>query len=298
MIIGRQTQLHKLHTGIHLCVSVCLAIRVCLCVQQHFWICPLCMCVCNGVKDFSCRSFFTLLPTMLFFSHCHSLLLPPTSLAPVVLTILHPLLILYNVFSPHLLFCLTSSLSSFFPLIVPHSCFLFLRLCFGIYFVLTSVTATFETPLMWYFPAAGHLDAAAVGARCAHRGQAPPMLGQTFITDCIANKQWKGRSNVVGVCVGERINGKKMLIALSRPWWVKRLLKQHTLCVDTHTFLCGFSHGSDVRWFLLPLRFTALFVSIIHFLYWILISTFCMSYENSHLFENYTATYLALTINI
>ena len=167
MIIGRQTQLHKLHTRIHLCVCVCvwLAIRVCLCVQQLLWICfvrcvhvnalAAAVCVESGEKrcDFSCRS-LSLFCRAVILSFSHSVLLPPTPLAPVVSTILHTLLIphvFFFSFLPHLLF-VQLNLCIHFSLIVLPFRFLLLLLRSGIYFPLKSVTATLENNVDSIFP--------------------------------------------------------------------------------------------------------------------------------------------------
>lgn len=177
----------------------CVFVRAAALVNM---LCPPCMCVCTrssmcglwseemGFFIFSLH--FTSYRAV-FLSFSHSDCLPPTRLALVVLTTLYPPQSSSRFFSLHLFVRLHPCLH-FSLIVLPFSRPLPLLLWFGVYFVPTSVTATFATTLIRYFPTAGHLDAAGVDAagvdaRCARRGQAALMPGKTFITDCIANKQ-------------------------------------------------------------------------------------------------------------
>lgn len=110
MIIGRQTQLRKLHTGIRLCVFVCVFGHPCLCVQA----------AARGELEISYLSFLSIM----LFSFVHSVLLPATLPALVLLTI-HPLPILYHVFLPHIFVRLHLCLH-FFAIMAPPFYFLFL----------------------------------------------------------------------------------------------------------------------------------------------------------------------------
>lgn len=109
VINSRQTQLHKLHTGIHLCVF------------GHIWT-SMCIWECSSTWNKLCLLDFYLVLFLLYFLSLfsfhfgHTVLLPPTRFYPVVLTLLPTLLIPHHVFSdfffPSSSFCPTSSLSS------------------------------------------------------------------------------------------------------------------------------------------------------------------------------------------
>lgn len=134
MIISRQTQLHKLHTSIYLCVFV----RVCSSVPTVFvhtaalvnMLHPLCDCALAAARvesrvrkwDFSCCSLSTFFFVLLFF---YSAPLPPTFLAHVVLTIPHTPDHSSSCFF-FFVFLLSNFIYVYFLLIVLHFCFIFL----------------------------------------------------------------------------------------------------------------------------------------------------------------------------
>ena len=204
MIIGGQTQLHKPHTSGHPCVFERGA-------EQAL------SSVCWGVRRLLSLSFLLHCAILHLFS-----LSPPLPL--VFLAILHTLLILPRVFSaPFLIFSFVQLHLRLHFLKHDLFCFPFMSLpllflsfffsrCYvlGFIFVLTGVTATFETPAHGLFPHSrsfrcswGRTQGVSTGTR-QRRG-----LAEIFITDCLANKQWKGRSKAVGgewqcVCGGDK----------------------------------------------------------------------------------------------
>lgn len=104
MIISRQTQLHTAYRHISVCV----------------WS-SMCVCACSSPCEDVHRplGFTSYLAVILPSSR--SVLLPPIPHVPVVQTILHTFLIPHHVFAllfSSFSFCPTSSLSSFFPVIV------------------------------------------------------------------------------------------------------------------------------------------------------------------------------------
>lgn len=127
-------------------------------------------------------------------------------------------------FFPHLLF-VKLHLCLFLPLNGPPFFSLILLLCFGIYLVLTSVTATYPNSVHTIFPRSGSL-------RCSRGGrQRAPLWGQTFITDCIANKHRKGRC----LCAGEDKWGQNAYGSVETFSRVLNAAHTHTrTCVDTH----------------------------------------------------------------
>lgn len=209
-----------------------------------------------GKWDFSWCSLFTSL------SFGCSAPLPPTLLAPVVLTL--PYTPAHSL-SMSLLF--KNCLALMFYL-----CTDFLLFCLG-FILLFSTTVD-------------HIG-----------NKQHQWLVKTCIMNCIATM--KGHE---GLYVNEPVR-KRMLIVVSRPWWVERYIHArarsctHIVCaasVRSRACSCG------VPW-LWHLLLCFVFLFTIHLFHWTLISVLCMSngpYENSLLFDiTQPLTTLTLTIN-